>query len=88
MLGRLAAAAVALIVLAGVGIFDVSTPVQAQSSCMHCNFAHGKCRQLKKDTPEGCQAQHAQCVKACKGETTEAPKTPDKARAADTKKKN
>ena len=88
MLERLAIAAVALIALTGVSVFDVSTPVQAQSSCMHCNFAHGKCRQLRKDTAEGCQAQHTQCVKACKGETTDAPKAPDKARAADTKKKN
>ena len=88
MFGKFAAAAVALVLLAGFSVFELSVPAQAQSSCMHCNFAHGKCRQLKKDTPEGCKAQHTKCVKVCKGEAADAPKQSDKAKAAGSQKKN
>ena len=79
--------AFALFVLAGFYVVDASAPANAQSSCMHCNFAFGKCKQLKKDTMQGCQARHTKCVNECKGITAAQPKDADKAKAADSKKK-
>lgn len=76
-----------LFVLAGLYVVDVTAPANAQSSCMHCNFAFGKCKQLKKDTMQGCQARHTQCVNECKGTAAAQPKDADKAKAADSKKK-
>ena len=71
---------VALLLTVQVGF--VSTPVRAQTSCMHCNFAHGKCNMFKPGQKAQCAKEREDCIRQCKakaeGKPAEQTKASDK----------
>jgi len=71
------------LVLAQVGS---SAPAVAQTSCMHCNFAHAKCKRFNTGNPEKCVAEKAACVKKCEATNSSTAGTANRLKAADTPK--
>ncbi len=57
----------------------VSTPVRAQTSCMHCNFAHGKCNMFKPGQEAVCAKEREDCIRRCKAEAASKPAAQSKA---------
>lgn len=62
-----------------VPIVPVSTPVQAQTSCMHCNFAHGKCNMFKPGKEALCAKEREDCIRQCKAKAAGKPAEQTKA---------
>lgn len=69
-----------------VPIVSVSTPVQAQTSCMHCNFAHGKCNMFKPGQEALCAKEREDCIRLCKAKAAGKPAEQTKASDKKTKK--
>lgn len=63
-----------------------SSPVTAQTSCMHCNFAQAKCKRFNTSNPDKCAAEKAACVKKCEATTSSTAGTSNRLKAAETPK--
>lgn len=51
----------------GVAIQAVTpAPAQAQTSCMHCNFALSKCKLFPSAGPVTCEQKQTNCIQECK----------------------
>lgn len=55
------------------------TPVRAQTSCMHCNFAHGKCNMFKPGQEAVCAKEREDCIRQCKAKAAGQPAAQTKA---------
>jgi hypothetical protein len=69
-----------------VSMVSVSTPARAQTSCMHCNFAHGKCNMFKPGKEAVCAKEREDCIRKCKAKAAGKPATQNKASAKKDKK--
>ena len=62
-----------------VAMVSVSTPSRAQTSCMHCNFAHGKCNMFKPGQEAVCAKEREDCIRQCKVKAASKPAAQSKA---------
>lgn len=63
-----------------------STPAVAQTSCMHCSFAHAKCKRFNQGNPDKCVAEKAACVKKCEATNKSTAGTSNRLKATDVPK--
>ena len=56
-----------------------ASPVRAQTSCMHCNFAHGKCNMFKPGQEAVCAKEREDCIRQCKAKAAGKPAAQTKA---------
>lgn len=65
-------------------LFAAPSPAYAQASCMHCNFAHGKCNMFKSGKEAQCAKEREVCIEKCKAD---AKAVGEQSKAADEKTK-